>query len=153
LMGPSYGGYLTMMGVTKEPDEWAAGVAIIPFVNWFTEIQTTDPAVRQSDLAMMGDPEKNKDLYHERSPIFFVDQIKAPLLLLAGANDPLCPREQSQQVVEAIKKNGGKVELKVYENEGHGFSRLEDQIDAYKRVSEFLRARVPPAECKCSLND
>jgi dipeptidyl aminopeptidase/acylaminoacyl peptidase len=153
LMGGSYGGYLTMMGVTKTPDMWAAGVPIVPFVNWFTEIQNEDPVLQQSDLATMGDLEKNKELYRDRSPIFFVDQIKAPLLLLAGGHDPRCPDEEAQQVVDAVKKRGGKVELKVYENEGHGFARVENQIDAYKRVSEFLRAHVPPADCKCSLNE
>jgi dipeptidyl aminopeptidase/acylaminoacyl peptidase len=153
LMGGSYGGYLTMMGVTKAPDVWAAGVPIVPFVNWFTEIENEDPVLQQSDLATMGDPVKNKDLYHDRSPIFFVDQIKAPLQLLAGGHDPRCPDEESQQVVDAIKKRGGKVELKVYENEGHGFARVENQIDAYKRASEFVRAHVPPADCKCSLTE
>ena len=153
LVGGSYGGYLTMMGVTKAPDVWAAGVPIVPFVNWFTEIQNEDPVLQQSDLATMGDPEKNKDRYHDRSPIFFADQIKAPLLLLAGGNDPRCPHEESQQVVDAVKKNGGTVELKVYSNEGHGFSRVENQIDAYKRVSDFLKAHVPPANCSCSLNE
>ena len=151
LVGGSYGGYMTMMGVTKAPDVWAAGVPIVPFVNWFTEIKNEDPVLQQSDLATMGDPEKNKDLYHERSPIFFVDQIKAPLLLLAGGHDPRCPHEESQQVVDAVKKNGGTVELKVYENEGHGFARVENQIDAYQRVSSFLRAHVPPADCGCRL--
>ena len=87
----------------------------MPFVNYFTEIQNEDPVLREMDLATMGDPEKNKDLYRGRSPIFFVDQIKAPLLLLAGGNDPRCPEEESQQVVDAIKKRGGVVELKVYE--------------------------------------
>ncbi|MGA9801408.1 MAG: S9 family peptidase [Terriglobales bacterium] len=153
LMGASYGGYMTMMGVTKSPDVWAAGVPIVPFVNWFTEIANEDPVLRESDLATMGDPEKNKDLFHDRSPIFFVDQIKAPLLLLAGGNDPRCPKEEAQQVVDAVKKRGGVAEYKVYENEGHGFARVENQIDAYKRVSEFLKARVPPANCGCSLTD
>jgi len=151
LMGGSYGGYMTMMGVTKAPDEWAAGVPIVPFVNWFTEIANEDPVLQQSDLATMGDLEKNKDLFHDRSPIFFVDQIKAPLLLLAGGNDPRCPKEEALQVVDAVKKRGGVAEYKVYENEGHGFARVENQIDAYKRVSEFLKARVPPANCGCSL--
>src|SRR5579863_385579 len=151
LAGGSYGGYLTMMGVTKAPDVWAAGVPIVPFVNWFTEIQNEDPVLQQSDLATMGDLEKNKGLFHDRSPIFFVDQIKAPLLLLAGGNDPRCPKEESQQVVDAVKKRGGTVELKVYENEGHGFARVENQIDAYKRVSDFLKAHVPPADCGCKL--
>jgi dipeptidyl aminopeptidase/acylaminoacyl peptidase len=151
LMGASYGGYLTMMGVTKAPEVWAAGVPIVPFVNWFTEIANEDPVLQQSDLATMGDPETNKDLFHDRSPIFFVDQIKAPLLLLAGGNDPRCPKEEAQQVVDAVKKHGGVAEYKVYENEGHGFARVENQIDAYQRVSQFLKARVPPADCGCSL--
>ncbi|MGO8986808.1 MAG: prolyl oligopeptidase family serine peptidase [Terriglobales bacterium] len=153
LMGGSYGGYLTMMGVTKAPEVWAAGVPIVPFVNWFTEIQNEDPALQQSDLATMGDPVKNKALFEERSPINFVDQIKAPLYLLAGGNDPRCPKSEAQQVVEAIKKRGGVVEYKVYENEGHGFSKVENQIDAYKRVADFLIAHVPPADCGCSLNE
>lgn len=152
LMGGSYGGYLTMMGVTKAPDVWAAGVPIVPFVNWFTEIANEDPVLQQSDLATMGDPKTNQELFHDRSPIFFVDQIKAPLLLLAGGNDPRCPKEEAQQVVDAVKKRGGVAEYKVYENEGHGFARVENLIDAYKRVSEFLKARIPPANCGCSLN-
>ena len=151
LAGGSYGGYLTMMGVTKAPDVWAAGVPIVPFVNWFTEIANEDPVLQQSDLATMGNPDKNKDLFHDRSPIFFVDQIKAPLLLLAGGNDPRCPKEEAQQVVDAVKKRGGTVELKIYEDEGHGFSRVENQIDAYKRVSDFLKAHVPLADCGCKL--
>jgi len=153
LMGGSYGGYLTMMGVTKAPEVWAAGVPIVPFVNWFTEIQHEDPVLQQSDLATMGDLEKNKALYEDRSPINFVDQIKAPLYLLAGGNDPRCPKEEAQQVVDAAKKRGGGVEYKVYENEGHGFAKVENQIDAYKRVADFLKAHVPPADCSCSLNE
>jgi dipeptidyl aminopeptidase/acylaminoacyl peptidase len=153
LTGGSYGGYLTMMGVTKAPGVWAAGVPIVPFVNWFTEIQNEDPVLQQSDLATMGDPEKNKALFQDRSPIFFVDQIKAPLFLLAGGNDPRCPEEESQQVIDAIKKHGGVVEFKVYANEGHGFARVENQIDAYQRVSGFLKAHVPPADCSCSLTE
>ncbi len=153
LMGGSYGGYMTMMGVTKAPELWAAGVPIVPFVNWFTEIQNEDPVLQQSDLATMGDPEKNKALYEDRSPINFVDKIKAPLYLLAGGNDPRCPKEEAQQVVDAVKKRGGVVEYKVYENEGHGFAKVENQIDAYKGVADFLKARVPPADCSCWLNE
>src|SRR5208282_3391538 len=153
LMGGSYGGYLTMMGVTKAAALWAAGVPIVPFVNWFTEIQNEDPVLQQSDLATMGDLEKNKALYEDRSPINFVDQIKAPLYLLAGGNDPRCPKEEAQQVVDAVKKRGSVVEYKVYENEGHGFAKVENQIDAYKRVADFLKAHVPPADCSCTLNE
>ena len=150
-MGDSYGGYMTMMAVTKAPEVWAAGVPIVPFVNWFTEMQNEDPVLQQSDRATMGDPEKNPDLFRDRSPLFFVDQIKAPLLLLAGGHDPRCPMEETVQVVDAIKTLGGVAEYKIYENEGHGFARVENQIDAYQRVANFLKARVPPADCGCKL--
>jgi dipeptidyl aminopeptidase/acylaminoacyl peptidase len=153
VMGGSYGGYLSMMSVTKAPEVWAAGVPIVPFVNWFTEIENEDPVLQQSDLATMGDVVKNKTLYEDRSPINFIDQIKAPLLLLAGGHDPRCPKSETQQVVDAIKKRGGTVDYKIYENEGHGFARVENQIDAYKRVADFLLAHVPPADCSCSLNE
>jgi dipeptidyl aminopeptidase/acylaminoacyl peptidase len=153
VMGGSYGGYLSMMSVTKAPDVWAAGVPIVPFVNWFTEIENEDPVLQQSDLATMGDVVKNKALYEDRSPINFIDHIKAPLLLLAGGHDPRCPKSETQQVVDAIKKRGGTVDYKVYENEGHSFARVENQIDAYKRVADFLMAHVPPADCNCSLNE
>jgi dipeptidyl aminopeptidase/acylaminoacyl peptidase len=126
---------------------WAAGVAIVPFVNWFTEVKNEDPLLREYDLATMGDPEKNKALWQDRSPINFVDRIKAPLLLLAGGNDPRCPKEEAQQVADAVRKNGGKVEFKIYENEGHGFARIENQIDAYKRVADFLKFYVPAPGC------
>jgi dipeptidyl aminopeptidase/acylaminoacyl peptidase len=153
LMGGSYGGYLSMMGVAKAPAVWAAAVPIVPFVNWFTEIANEDPVLQQSDLATMGDLEKNQDLYRDRSPIFFVEQIQAPLLLLAGAHDPRCPAEEAQQVVDAVRKRGGVAEYKVYEHEGHGFARVENLIDAYQRVSGFLKAHVPPADCGCSLKE
>ncbi len=153
VMGGSYGGYLSMMAVTKAPDVWAAGVPIVPFVNWFTEIENEDPVLQQSDLATMGDVVKNKALYEDRSPINFIDKIKAPLLLLAGGHDPRCPKSETQQVVDAIKKRGGTVDSKVYENEGHGFARVENQIDAYKRVADFLLAHVVPADCSCTLTE
>ena len=153
VMGASYGGYLSMMAVTKAPEVWAAGVPIVPFVNWFTEIENEDPVLRESDLATMGDPVKNKALYEDRSPINFIDQIKAPRLLLAGGHDPRCPKSEAQQVVDAIKKRGGTVDFKIYENEGHGFARVENQVDAYQRVANFLLAHVVPADCSCSLNE
>ncbi len=153
VMGGSYGGYLSMMAVTKAPDRWAAAVPIVPFVNWFTEIENEDPLLRQYDMVTMGDPVKDKARLQERSPINFVDQIKAPLLLLAGGHDPRCPRTEAEQVASAVKKRGGVVELKVYENEGHGFSKIENQIDSYTRIADFLKKYVPPEKCGCNVYD
>jgi dipeptidyl aminopeptidase/acylaminoacyl peptidase len=153
VMGGSYGGYLTMMAVTKAPDLWAAGVPIVPFVNWFTEVENEDPLLREYDLATMGDPIKDKARYMDRSPINFVDQIKAPLLILAGGHDPRCPATESEQVATALKKRNGVAELKIYENEGHGFSKMENQIDAYTRVADFLKKYATPAKCGCNIYD
>ena len=94
VMGGSYGGYMTMMAVTKAPELWAAGVAIVPFVNWFTEIANEDPLLQQYDHAWWGDPVKNKAMYEDRSPINFVDQIKAPLLLLGGRQRSALPERR-----------------------------------------------------------
>ncbi|HKT25869.1 MAG TPA: S9 family peptidase [Terriglobales bacterium] len=151
VLGGSYGGYMTMMALTKAPDVWAAGVPIVPFVNWFTEVQNEDPLLREYDLATMGDPVKNKALWEDRSPVNFIDRIKAPVLLLAGGNDPRCPKSEAQQVADAIKTRGGTVELKIYDNEGHGFARVENQIDAYTRVADFLKKYVPAPPCGCTL--
>jgi len=151
VMGGSYGGYLTMMAVTRHPDLWAAGVPIVPFVNWFTEFENEDPQLQESDRLFMGDPVKDKALWEDRSPIHFIDRVKAPLLILAGANDPRCPKTESEQVAAAIKKQGGAAILKIYDNEGHGFARVENQIDAYQRVADFLRVRVPSPGCGCGI--
>jgi dipeptidyl aminopeptidase/acylaminoacyl peptidase len=153
VMGRSYGGYMTMMAVTKDPDRWAAGVAIVPFVNWFTEVQNEDPILQSSDKATMGDPVKDKALWEDRSPINFVDKIKAPLLLIAGGNDPRCPKSEAEQVAAAIKKHGGTVQLKIYEDEGHAFGRWENVIDQFKRVSDFLKVQVPSPGCGCELTE
>ena len=151
VMGRSYGGYLTMMGVTKAPEVWAAGVAVVPFVNWFTEVQNEDPRLREVDYATMGDPEKNKALWEDRSPVNFIKQIKAPLLIIAGENDSRCPKTEAQQVADAIKKNGGTVQLKVYEDEGHVFARMENTLDSYRRISDFLKVQVPSPGCGCEI--
>ena len=151
VMGGSYGGYLTMMAVTRHPELWAAGVPIVPFVNWFTEFENEDPQLQEFDRLFMGDPVKDKALWEDRSPIHFIHRVKAPLLILAGAHDPRCPRTESEQVASAIKKNGGTAILKVYENEGHGFARVENQIDAYQRIADFLRVRVPSPGCGCGI--
>lgn len=151
LMGRSYGGYLTLMGVTKFPDEWSAAVPIVPFANWFTAYQNEDATLQASDHQFMGDPVADKQLWTDRSPALFVDRIKAPLLILAGGHDPRCPKTESEAMAQAIRKHGGKVQLKVYEDEGHVFSKRENILDAYKRVSDFLKTYAPSPGCGCSV--
>ena len=142
IMGASWGGYLTLMALTKYPDLWSAGVAQVPMANWFTSYENEDPVLRAGDSWLMGDPVADRELWRDRSPLFFADRIKAPLLLLAGANDIRCPAEETEQMTEAVRKNGGIVEVKIYENEGHGFVRRENSIDAIKRAAKFLESHT-----------
>ncbi len=135
ITGASYGGYLTMMAITKFPEIWCSAVAVVPFVNWFTEKQFEREVLKQYDEVKMGD---DPDLLRDRSPIFFVDRVKAPLMLLAGENDPRCPVEETLQVVEKLKERKIEVEYKVYEGEGHGFSKVENYVDSIKRTVEFI---------------
>jgi len=111
-------------------------------VNWFTEIANEDPVLQQSDLATWRS-EKNKDLFHDRSPIFFVDQIKAPCFWWPEAMIRDAPRKKPCRWVMRSKSAAAWPDTKLYETKGHGFARVENQIDAYKRVSEFLKAESP----------
>ncbi len=142
IMGGSWGGYLTLMALTKTPEIWAAGVSIVPLANWFTAHENEDPVLQKNDEWLMGNPITDRELWRDRSPIFFADKIRAPLLLLAGQHDIRCPVEETQQMAEAARKNGATVEVKVYENEGHGFVRRENEIDSIKRAAKFLNQHV-----------
>ncbi|TMI38705.1 S9 family peptidase [Candidatus Bathyarchaeota archaeon] len=142
IMGGSWGGYLTLMALTKTPEIWAAGVGIVPLANWFTAHENEDPVLQKNDEWLMGNPITDRELWRDRSPIFFADQIRAPLLLLDGQHDICCPVEETQQMAEAARKNGVTVEVKIYENEGHGFVRRENEIDSIKRAARFLDQHV-----------
>ena len=142
IMGGSWGGYLTLMALTKTPEIWAAGVSIVPLANWFTAHENEDPVLQKNDEWLMGDPVTDRELWRDRSPLFFADKIRAPLLLLAGKNDIRCPVEETMQMAEAARKNGVTVELKIYENEGHQFVRKENEIDSIKRAAKFLETHV-----------
>jgi dipeptidyl aminopeptidase/acylaminoacyl peptidase len=144
VMGGSYGGYLTLMALTKFPERWAAGVAIVPFANWFTEYEHEDQTLRDSDRARMGDPVEKADLWRDRSPIFFAERIRAPLLVLAGANDVRCPPEEAEQIARAVHAVGGVADLHIYPDEGHGFRRRENEIDAQRRTTDFLARHLRP---------
>ncbi|ARM76712.1 alpha/beta hydrolase family protein [Acidianus manzaensis] len=134
--GGSYGGYLTMMAITKYPDLWCSAVAVVPFVNWFTEKKFEREVLRQYDEIKMGDDE---NLLRDRSPIFFIDRIKSPLMILAGENDPRCPVEETLQIVKELEKLGKQVKYKVYKDEGHGFQQIENYVDSIKETVEFIK--------------
>ena len=136
--GGSFGGYLTMCALTKYPERWVCGSALVPFLNWFTEIKNEREDLRYWDLQNMGDPEKDKERLREASPIFYLDRVKVPVQVIAGAHDPRCPIEESEQARDELMKLGKQVEFKFYEDEGHGFRKIQNRIDAYRRSLSFL---------------
>jgi len=136
--GTSYGGYLTMCALTKHPERWAAGSALFPFLNWFTEFENEREDLQYWDRENMGDPVQNQDRFREASPIFYIDRVRAPVQLIAGAQDPRCPMSESVQAVDALQKLNKLVDFVVYEDEGHGFRVIEHRVQAMKRRAVFL---------------
>jgi dipeptidyl aminopeptidase/acylaminoacyl peptidase len=138
IAGGSYGGYMTLMALAKTPNVWSAGVDSFGIVNWFTTLKNEDAFLQEYDKALLGDPIQDRKLYETQSPITFIKQVKAPLLVLQGDNDIRVPKEESEQVVALIKAQHGTVEAHYYANEGHGFSKRENQIDALGRTVDWL---------------
>jgi dipeptidyl aminopeptidase/acylaminoacyl peptidase len=138
IAGGSYGGFMTLMALAKTPGIWAAGVDSFGVVNWTTTLRNEDAFLQEYDKALLGDPTKDGKRYEAQSPITFIKQIKAPLLVLHGSNDIRVPKEESEQVVALIQAQHGTVEALYYANEGHGFSKRENQIDALERTVEWL---------------
>jgi dipeptidyl aminopeptidase/acylaminoacyl peptidase len=134
ITGVSYGGYMTMMAISKTPEVWAAGVEVCGITDWFSMYERGSPVLRQYQMGLLGDPVKDKAVYAASSPLTFLGQVKAPLLALAGANDIRVPPYEAEKVAEVLSKAGKAVDIKVYPGEGHGFFKREDQIDALERT-------------------
>ena len=103
-----------------------------------TTTTTNPPHWKDADKELIGDPENEKDFLKERSPVTYVDNIKADLLVIQGAHDPRVVKYESDQIVEKLCNQGKKVEYLVFEDEGHGFTKYSNMIKAYKAAGEFL---------------
>jgi dipeptidyl aminopeptidase/acylaminoacyl peptidase len=134
ITGGSYGGYMTLMAIGKKPDLWGAAVEQYGIINWFTMLQHEDPFLQEYEKSLLGDPVKDRQVYENASPIKFIRQAKAPLLVLQGENDIRVPKEEAEQVVAIYKETGKTVDSHFYAQEGHGFARRENQIDAISRT-------------------
>ncbi len=134
ITGGSYGGFMTLMAVGRTPDIWAAAVELYGIINWNTMLKSSDPSLNEYLKGLLGDPKENRKIYEEDSPITYIQNEKAPLLVLQGDNDPRVPKEEAQQVINLLKKEGRVVDVHYYPNEGHGFVKRENQIDAIRRT-------------------
>ncbi len=141
IMGGSYGGYATLVGLTFTSDVFACGVDIVGPSNLITLMQSIPPywePIRANFYHRVGNLETEPDFLKARSPLFFVNQIEKPLLIGQGANDPRVKQAESEQIVEAMKQAGKPVEYVLYPDEGHGFARPENRMHFYAIAETFL---------------
>ncbi len=141
IYGASYGGYATLAGITYTPDLYAAAVDYVGVSNLLSFMQTIPPYWKpylEMMHEMVGNPDTELELLKTASPVFHVDQIKTPLFVAQGAKDPRVNINESNQIVEALKKRGVAVEYMIKKNEGHGFQNEENQFDFYKAMEKFL---------------
>ena len=138
LMGGSYGGYMTLAGLTFSPDLWAAGVDIVGFSNLVTFLENTSSWRRALREAEYGYLKTDKKLLESISPLNFIQNIKAPLFIIHGKNDPRVPLSEAEQIHRQLNERGMKTELLVYDDEGHGLAKLKNRLDAYPKVADFL---------------
>ena len=128
IMGGSYGGYMTMAGLTEYPDLFAAGANLFGIVNFETFFSHTQPWMAAISTIEYGDPVKEKDLLRQLSPLSRLERVKAPTLVLHGANDTNVPVVEAEQVVDNLKKRGVPVEYVLFPDEGHGFRKTPNRV-------------------------
>ncbi len=141
IIGGSYGGYMVLAALTLQPDAFRIGIDLFGISNWSRTLLSMPAwwgSVRDALYAELGDPEADAARLRRISPLFNAAQIRVPLMVLQGANDPRVLKVESDEIVAAAKKNGVPVEYIVFPDEGHGFVKKENEIKGYGAVIAFV---------------
>jgi dipeptidyl aminopeptidase/acylaminoacyl peptidase len=141
IMGGSYGGYMTLAAMAFRPEAFKVGVNIFGVSNWLRTLESIPPyweSIRKALYEEVGDPVKDREFLIATSPLFHAKEIRKPLIVIQGANDPRVIKAESDDIVEAVKKNGVPIEYVVFPDEGHGFTKQKNNMEANKRIVEFL---------------
>lgn len=129
---------MSLTCVTKAPELWKCAVDIFGPSNLFTFLGSIPEYWKPATFDLIGDPEKDKEMITERSPINYVDNIQCPLLIVQGLNDIRVVKSESDQIVEKLRSQNKNVEYLVLEDEGHGFFKVVNQIKVWSKITEFL---------------
>lgn len=138
LYGGSYGGYMVLAGLAFQPELWAAGIDIVGVSSLVTFLENTSAYRRAYREREYGRLDRDREMLEHASPIRAVDAIRAPLLVIHGANDPRVPLSEAEQLVAGVRSRGLDCPLLVYPDEGHGLAKRANRLDAYPQVFEFL---------------
>ncbi len=142
VFGGSFGGFATLSALTRLPDRWAAGVDLVGPSNLITFVNSVPPFWRSMMRDWVGDAEEDREMLIERSPITYVDQLTAPLLVIQGANDPRVVKAESDQMVERLRQRGVAVEYYVDEEAGHGPPGRDGWVEWLRMTAEFLERHL-----------
>ena len=142
---------MTLAALAQLPDKFSAGVSFVGVSNWVTALEGASPQLKASDRIEYGniDDPADREFFRELSPITHVAQVRAPLMVLHGANDPRDPVTESDQFVRAVRERGGEVEYLRFPDEGHGIRKLSNRITAYRRVARFLERTLGRGTVNC----
>lgn len=142
IIGGSYGGYMVMAAMAFQPDAFDVGVNIFGVTNWLRTLKSIPPYWESSRKRLydeLGDPFTADSVrLYEISPLFHTGNVTKPLMVLQGANDVRVLQVESDEIVEGVRKNGVPVEYVVFDDEGHGFRKKENEIEGYRKVRQFL---------------
>ena len=140
--GGSYGGYMVLACLTLYPELFAAGIDVVGISNFVTFLQNTGDYRRNNRESEYGSLEKDRDFLESISPLGRVKNIRAPLMIIHGRNDPRVPVGEAEQMHKAIIDNGGVSELLIYEDEGHGVAKQKNRLDLYPKIVKFLNENL-----------
>ena len=147
IMGGSYGGYMVLAAMAFRPEAFKVGIDIFGVSNWVRTLESIPPyweAQRKALYDEIGDPVKEKERLVATSPLFHANEIRMPLMVIQGANDPRVIKPESDEIVEAVRKNKVPVEYVVFPDEGHGFSKKKNQAEASRQMVQFLDKYLKP---------
>jgi dipeptidyl aminopeptidase/acylaminoacyl peptidase len=140
--GGSWGGYVTLLALGLQPERWVAGVAAVPVADYVTAYADEAPTLQAFDRSLFGgSPDEVGQLYEERSPLTYVDRVRAPVLVIAGDNDSRCPIQQVLNYVEALKARGGEAELYRFDA-GHGSMVIDERVRQMAVELAFVLPRL-----------
>jgi dipeptidyl aminopeptidase/acylaminoacyl peptidase len=144
ITGGSYGGYMTMAGLTEYPDSFAAGADLFGIVNFKTFFEHTEPWMAAISTVEYGDPKTQGKMLDQLSPIYKLDRITAPTMVLHGANDTNVPVIEAEQIVSTLKKRGVPVEYVLFPDEGHGWRKVNNRIRSTVEITQFFSKYLNP---------